>query len=196
MAPPQIRTAKPVDRDRVIATVLMGFTSDPLSRWFWPESSVYLQSASAFDAFGGKAIDTDSAFVSSGFEGAALWLPPGIASDEARMAQVLQDSVAPDLLDDVFSVFEQMDQYHPHEDVWYLPLIGVDPAYQGKGIGAALMKAALHRVDEQGLPAYLESSNPRNVSLYERHGFESMGQIQVGASPIVTPMLRPASGSR
>jgi ribosomal protein S18 acetylase RimI-like enzyme len=54
------------------------------------------------------------------------------------------------------------------------------------------MKHALSRVDEDGLPAYLESSNPRNISLYERHGFESMGQIQIGTSPIVTPMIRSA----
>ena len=30
--------------------------------------------------------------------------------------------------------------------------------------------------------AYLESSNPRNMSLYERHGFESMGKVQIGDS--------------
>ena len=28
--------------------------------------------------------------------------------------------------------------------------------------------------------AYLESSNPRNIPLYERHGFEALGEIQVG----------------
>jgi hypothetical protein len=38
--------------------------------------------------------------------------------------------------------------------------------------------------------AYLESSNRRNISLYMRHGFEVMGEIQVGAAPPVTPMLR------
>ena len=47
------------------------------------------------------------------------------------------------------------------------------------------------RADAAGLPAYLESSNPRNISLYERHGFEIMGRIQVGDGPLVTPMLRP-----
>jgi hypothetical protein len=40
------------------------------------------------------------------------------------------------------------------------------------------------------LPAYLESSNPRNISLYERHGFEIIGLIQAGGSPTLTPMLR------
>jgi hypothetical protein len=61
------------------------------------------------------------------------------------------------------------------------------------GFGGALMKEALVLIDEQGLPSYLESSNPRNISLYERHGFEVMGTIQFGTSPVITPMIRTAS---
>ena len=189
---PTIKIAGKADHDRAIATLLLGFSSDPLTRWFWPEANDYLLSAPVFDAFGGNAVVAGTAFVSAGFEGAALWLPPGIAPDEERMAEFLQKTVATDIVEEVFSVFEKMDEYHPDEDVWYLPLIAVDPAHQGKGIGSALMKAALQRCDEAGLPAYLESSNPRNVSLYERHGFEAIGQIQTGSSPIVTPMYRPA----
>ena len=52
------------------------------------------------------------------------------------------------------------------------------------------MRHALARCDEERALAYLESSNPRNISLYERHGFEVMGAIEVGAAPLVTPMLR------
>ena len=67
-----------------------------------------------------------------------------------------------------------------------------DPAATGQGLGATLMKHALTIVDEAGLPAYLESSNPRNISLYERHGFEVMGEIRTKGSPVMTPMIRAA----
>jgi ribosomal protein S18 acetylase RimI-like enzyme len=73
-----------------------------------------------------------------------------------------------------------------------LPFIAVDPAYQGKGHGEALMAYALARCDRDKLPAYLESTNPRNVSLYRRHGFEPIGTIQVGSAPPIVPMLRRA----
>jgi hypothetical protein len=54
------------------------------------------------------------------------------------------------------------------------------------------MTHALERIDRDRLPAYLESSNPRNISLYRRHGFEELGTIQVGSSPPIVPMLRHA----
>ncbi len=54
------------------------------------------------------------------------------------------------------------------------------------------MKYALEKVDSDGLPAYLESSNPRNMSLYKRYGFETMGQIKVNDVPSLHPMIREA----
>ena len=54
------------------------------------------------------------------------------------------------------------------------------------------MRHALSRCDRDGTPAYLESSNPRNITLYERHGFERLGTVQVGTSPSIVPMLRRA----
>lgn len=35
------------------------------------------------------------------------------------------------------------------------------------------------------MAAYLESSNPANVPLYEQHGFVVLGTIQVGSSPSI-----------
>jgi len=91
---------------------------------------------------------------------------------------------------EVAAVMERMEQFHPHEPHWYLPLIGVDPALHGRGLGSALMQHALVRCDAEGMPAYLESTNPRNIGLYQRHGFEKQGIIQVGSSPLIVPMLR------
>jgi ribosomal protein S18 acetylase RimI-like enzyme len=90
----------------------------------------------------------------------------------------------------MFTVLEQMDKYHPHEPHWYLPMIGVDPIQQGRGFGSVLLQHALAVCDRDGMPAYLESSNPKNVPLYQRHGFEVTGTVQAGSSPTIFPMLR------
>ncbi len=71
-------------------------------------------------------------------------------------------------------------------------MIGVDPARQGGGIASALLAESLRAIDREGAIAYLESSNPRNIPLYERHGFEVIGEIQSGSSPGARPMLRKA----
>ena len=46
-----------------------------------------------------------------------------------------------------------------------------------------LLKKSLTKIDALHQPAYLESSNPRNMSLYERHGFETLTKIQFGEGP-------------
>ena len=76
--------------------------------------------------------------------------------------------------EDGLQVMQRMQGFHPKEPYWYLPLIGVDPARQGKGLGGALLRHQLAICDRDGAPAYLESSNPRNISLYERHGFAAL----------------------
>jgi GNAT superfamily N-acetyltransferase len=83
-----------------------------------------------------------------------------------------------------------MDRYHPSEPHWYLPLMGVDPSQQGKGFSSALLQHTLMQFDRDNKIAYLESSNPRNISLYKRHVFELLGSIQIGTSPSIAPMLR------
>lgn len=85
---------------------------------------------------------------------------------------------------------DQMGEFHPTADHWYLPLMGVDLSFQSLGYGSALLRHALARSDDEQLPAYLEATSPRNKALYERHGFEELGVIQAGASPPMWPMLR------
>jgi GNAT superfamily N-acetyltransferase len=141
-------------------------------------------------AFGGSAIAHGTANYYAGFSGVALWLPPGVAPDEASLVRIIEDTVAAERQDAMFAMFEQMDAFHPREAHWHLPLIGVDPAHQGKGIGAALLRHVLNACDGQKVVAYLEATSRRNVPLYERHGFEALGSIQVADSPPVVPMMR------
>jgi len=143
-------------------------------------------------AFGGGAFQHRTAHCTGDCAGAALWLPPDVHPDEKAIGEVLETQVSESVRSDLSAVFEQMASYHPSEPHWYLPLIGVDPAYQNKGYGGALMEYALQRCDDEGSAAYLESSNPRNIALYERHGFEVLGEIQVGTSPPLIPMIREA----
>lgn len=187
---PNVRTLKP-DEDAAIDTVVLAFAADPMTRWSWPGQRQYLATMPKLArAFGGKAFAASTADSTDDYAGVALWLPPGTEPDTETMGELMQTTLAPSQLEDGFALFGEMAKYHPHEPHWYLPLIGVDPMHQGKGHGDALMAFALARSDHDGVPAYLESSNPRNISLYLRHGFKPLGEIQAGSSPTLVPMLR------
>jgi ribosomal protein S18 acetylase RimI-like enzyme len=169
----------------------MAFSTDPVARWVYPESSQYLTHFPNFiRAFGGRAFESGSAHYVDGFMAAALWLPPNVHPDEDALMALFDETVSEEIKRDLFPVFEEMGKYHPDEPHWYLPMIGADPLQQGKGYGSALLQYALSICDRDGKLAYLESSNPQNISLYQRHGFELTGTIQVGASPPLFPMLR------
>jgi GNAT superfamily N-acetyltransferase len=186
-----IRTATAGDAERCLAVLTLAFSGDPPSRWAWPDPQQYLEAFPRFaQAFGGGAIDHGTAHYYEGFSGVALWLPPGVAPDEESLVRVVQDTVGAKQKDTMFSMFEEMGEYHPSEPHWHLPLIGVDPASQGRGIGSALQRHVLDQCDRQHALAYLEATSPRNVPLYERHGFEALGSIQVADSPPIVPMLR------
>ncbi len=106
------------------------------------------------------------------------------------MMRVFEQNIDEPILSTYLSLFEKTSVYHPSEPHWYLPLIGVDPAQHGKGIGTKLMSRALAVCDRDKKLAYLESANPANLSLYERHGFRLLAEVRVGQSPAKYPMLR------
>lgn len=68
--------------------------------------------------------------------------------------------------------------------------IGVEPLDQGYGLGSAFLQTVLRQCDEADMPAYLESTNLRNIPLYQRDGFEVLGTIRVGRRPPIFPMVR------
>jgi GNAT superfamily N-acetyltransferase len=194
MTLPIVKIAKESDETTVIDALKLAFVADPATRWVWPDTQKYLLNFSTFaKAFGGKAFAYDSAYYVGNYSGVALWLPPNVHPDVDQLITLLQSSGSDEAKNDGPEVFEKMSSYHPNEPHWYLPLLGVDPLYHGKGLGSVLIQHTLVICDQDNKPAYLESSNPKNIPFYERHGFELLGTIQVNTSPPIFPMLRKPS---
>lgn len=190
MTTQSVQAATADDKSAVLAILTLAFSTDPATRWTWPDPKAYLEAFPQFAvAFGGAAFAKGSAH-HIGSAGAALWLPPGSEPDEAALMDLMQRTADAATAGDGPKVMQQMASFHPHEPHWYLPLIGTDPAHQGKGLGSALLRHVTDICDRDGVLAYLESSNPRNIPLYQRHGFEIVGRAQSGSSPVITPMLR------
>ena len=177
----------------VVSVIALAFATDPVARWAFPDPHVYAQRFPEFiEAFAWGAFGSGTAFLALGGRGAAAWLKPGSGPDEDRLLDIIRQSTSETIQRDLIPMLELMEAYHPNDPHWYLPMIGVDPVMQGSGIGSALLRQGLAQCDAEGSPAYLESSNPRNIPLYERFGFEIVGTIKCGAAPPLYPMVRKA----
>ena len=181
------------DQARAISTLVSAFTDDPVERWLYPELEEYLTHFPDFAAaFGGEAFAQQTVWGLSDFSAVAVWFQPGAEPDAGKIVGVLSETVSPEKHDDTFAVLEQMDAAHPTYPHWYLPWLGVELGAQGRGAGGRLLRHCLNIVDESGLPAFLETPNPRTIPFYERHGFEVTAQAKAGTCPPMTLMLRAA----
>ena len=190
-----VEVIEATDRQRAVASLTLAFSSDPVMRWGWPDPKWYLTYwPQIADAFGGAAFDHGTAHGLEGCVAVALWLPPGVGPDGETVMGLMRESMDDQTFEDINGAFEQMDELHPTDDHWYLPLTGVDPVAQGRRLGTTLLRHALKTCDSDGLPAYLEATSPRSRNLYARHGFNIVQTIQAGTSPPLWAMLRePAS---
>ena len=180
-----------VQVDHAIATLVLAFTTDPVARWMYDDlHQCLLHIPRLFRALGTSSFEARAAQRTNEGIGVAIWLPPGAHSDDRPLEAVIAETIAQERQAEVTAVFERTEDYRPTEPHWYLSLIGVEALHRNKGCGAALPRHRLGQCDQEHLPAYLWSSNPLNISLYERHGFKISGTIQVGSSPSIFPMLR------
>jgi ribosomal protein S18 acetylase RimI-like enzyme len=178
-------------RAAVAAVHAAAFIKDPVVRYMYPEAATYLRhAADLLDAYGGDAVDQGTAFHTEDLTGSALWFAPGRHGDDERIGRLIEDTIAPERKEATYQLFAAMESNHPEERHWFLPLIAVDPAYQGMGLGGALLADMTRRLDLDGMPAYLDCSNVLNIPLYERHGFEIVAEIRIDGLPPVWPMLR------
>jgi ribosomal protein S18 acetylase RimI-like enzyme len=186
---PKIVQASIADLERVKGVLKLGFASDALLRWVFPDASSFLKCFDIWmEEFSKIAFENNIVYSEENFFGSSLWHPPGVEFDNSALEPTFE-YIPSDLIEVVVKFFEEFEKYHP-EDAWYLSFIAVDPAQQRKGIGSFLLKEALQMIDERGDRAYLEASNEQNKALYERHGFVEIGRVQFEDSPPAFPMIR------
>ena len=175
----------------IIDVLTLGFSADPIMRWLYPEPHVYLEHfPTILNLFGGAAFDNETALSVSDGGAAAMWLPPDSHPDGDGLVAHFEAVLSSEVLKDASKVSEIMDEIHPDEPCWHLAFVATDPVSRGKGYGSALIDHVLPRCDAERKIAYLENTNPANTALYQRHGFQVVGEIQAGQSPPMYAMQR------
>lgn len=194
----QARHALPADRDAAIETLADAFSTDPVfAHLFDPDGRqadhdlMVEVMTIAYDAFtvNGHVYVVDE-------RGAALWSPPGVATNTDAMSAFFGERSIPERMEAAVPHFIEMAEWHPEEPHFYLQFIGARATARGQGLGSSMLERVLQVCDAESLPAYLEASTPQSAALYARHGFEQLATITFADGVALLPMLRPPAAGQ
>jgi ribosomal protein S18 acetylase RimI-like enzyme len=176
-----VRAATTADVDGIAMSLARAFVDDPVKLFLCGGEEVpQSKGETFFRVFGKMQLRHGHVYTTPGREGAAMWAPPGrwkiplieILKATPAFLRLYRLRYLPNL-----SVLSTLEAVHPREPHYYLEFLGTDPAYQGRGIGSALLRPVLELCDDEGVGAYLESSKESNVPFYARHGFDVIGEV-------------------
>jgi GNAT superfamily N-acetyltransferase len=174
-----VRPATGADRGPVIDTFMAAFVEDPALRFFFP-GAMYAEHAPAFiGALFDRRVGAGTIWVADGGVSVAMWDGPGTGSYAEPPAEF--DPPPAQLPSGVRARLEAYDAavlgMLPGGPYWYLGVLATHPDRAGQGLGRAVMAAGLREAAAAGLPAYLETTNPANVGLYRRTGWDVVAQV-------------------
>lgn len=178
---PPLKAIAHGDHDMLGDIISQGFADDPVNLWAFRGTAAMrpIYTEMARDLY----IPQGFGHYSADRQACSLWLPPGASVNFGLRASVtigraLVRHAGLAGIRNSLAVNSAMGKTHPKERHYYLFAIAAKPEAQGKGLGGALMRRALARIDSEHMPAYLENSKERNIGFYRHFGFEVMEQIQ------------------
>ena len=192
------RRASPADCELLTSIITRAFAADPLwSRALATDDGGTGHHARFWRLFIEGALRHPWTWLTGGEEAASVWIPPGateMTSDQEEQLVDLAHQCLGRGAGDYIELLGRFERAHPRDEPhYYLSFLGTDPDHRGKGLGMALLAHTLELIDLEGLPAYLESSNPANDGRYASVGFKAIGHFSYpGGHPVVTTMWRPA----
>ncbi|MFE0422862.1 GNAT family N-acetyltransferase [Streptomyces sp. NPDC058953] len=186
-------TAVADDAAAISRSLARAFDDDPMMRWFFPVDEAREASLTSYFGTIFTRQYVHSAVCERTESAAAFWVSPEGRDKAVPDAETIRElrSILGDRADLFGATVEAAAQHSPREPHWYLAVIGADPAAQGTGQGAALLRSGLAKADAAGLPAYLESSKESNLPFYEYFGFTTRAEITLpGGGPTLWSMRR------
>lgn len=193
---PRLATAD--DLEAIVETLTLAFADDPVWQPTLVRPTGSLEDVRPFWRIMVQgALRYPHVWMLDGAAAVAVWIPPGgtemTESQLAEMIELAEERLGAAGRDYLRRVFDLFESAHPHaEPHYYLTLLGTHPDHRGHGLGMALLRENLARIDGEGMPAYLESSNPRNDARYQEVGFRPVVSFELpldGAT--LTGMWRP-----
>lgn len=195
------RPATSADLDTVVEVMTLAFAGDPVwDEWAFPDPDPKhrKEQRRAWWRFNlTSALRYPWVRMTEAGGSVALWIPPDgeeLTHEEEEQVPALLTNLVGDHAETFVEGLELFDSSHPREEPhYYLSLLGTHDDHRGRGLGMALLSQNLDLIDDEHMPAYLESSNAGNLPRYERLGFGKVGEFTLPqGGPTVDTMWRPA----
>jgi len=191
-----VRPLRENELETATQTLALAFDDDPLFRYLMPGRRTrppwirwFHRRALRECLRVGGALTIDGPEVAVvGLYPAHTWPPSFLASVRTFPLPPLPWALPPPRLLTVgLGIESRIHRAHPSEPHVYIYVLGVHPLQKGKGFGGALLRHAKKLAEDAGARGHLETSNPVNLSLYRRFGYEVTETIEVrGAPPVWT----------
>ena len=182
-----IRPMKEIDLPAAACGLANAFMKDPLQNYTFPDATERsARSPAHFSAALKYGMLFGEVYVAGNGAGASIWLKPGETEITAERAAEsgfsdLPAQIGEDAAERFLTVIGFGEEYHKQdvpEPHWYTMVIGVDPAFQGQGLGRALLQPVIDKAKVERVPVYLETAQPSNVSFYKKIGFDLLRELK------------------
>ncbi|MHB8331649.1 MAG: GNAT family N-acetyltransferase [Candidatus Dormibacteria bacterium] len=185
---PAVRLLRQADLAPVGKMLARAFLPDPTSAWLFPNQARRIAELERwYELNAALLLISGEGWVADDLSAAALWLPLGPVAERPerhgdawrvvrlnlRGARYLGGRLPRAAITTV-----RLHRLHAREPVWYLAILGTEPARQGSGLGTAVLGPGLARCDRTGTPAALDTATIEDVHFYQRRGFEVVGEVQ------------------
>lgn len=186
-----VRRADPAEAKAVVETLHRAFFDDPFSCYIFPDPVDRERlHPRMFRSFLDLAFATGEVYTVADHAAVAVWFRMPPAEDDPdfveRTAEICE-AYGPRFK----ALAETLEHHHPAgEPHYHLQFLATVPERQSQGLGRTLLRDRFRQLDETGTAAYLESSSPRSVVLYEREGFTRQPPFTLPNGPVAIPMWR------
>lgn len=182
-----VRIATHSDLAAAAKVLAAAFADYPWTRWVLPADGYQERLEEIQRLYLDHASENGLVLVDDRVRAVVAFLPPNVPAP----SEALQQRVA-ELHGSRLEALMSLDLPQSPEGNWTLETVGVDPAHQGFGLGTAVLSHGLALIDAHHVAISLETSDERNVRLYERLGFKTNEVTTIPDGPMIYSMARPA----
>ena len=165
------------DKQKVISILAQSFDDNKSANWAIKSDKKRVNRMRRLMAYALKICKVQNGvFVSQDGAGVMLYDYPN--SSKYSFPRLIADIqfiftvIGPERLFKVLKRESYIKKFHPKENYIYLWFLGVDPKKQGNGTGSKLLKELTVHSDKNKLQIVLETSNSKNLALYNKFGFK------------------------